>query len=267
MTAPNKAFGGLSNPISFQPGGRFTGCAPLKSFVFVAYDAKDLWRITHVPDWMEKMWFQIEARAGEDVGKDRMRLMLQSLLEERFKLKLHRRMQEVDSYSLVVAQGGPRLKIAKDEKGNPITSMPSDEENYKKFQDQMHSGNPESATKMGSYMSGDGSHMEIRSFPASMKSFAGSLVGQVGRPVIDKTGISGLFDILLSFSTGRPKIQILIGPDGSPGPPAAQPMSLEPSSGPTVFKALQEQLGLELEPDKALLEFIVIDSVEKPSEN
>ena len=85
-----------------------------------------------------------------------------------------------------------------------------------------------------------------------------------GRRVIDKTGITGLYDIEVSYASDSQMMPGLIrqGPPVAAGPaPVAEP------TGPTIFTAIQEQLGLKLEADKTPLEYFVIDSVEKPSEN
>lgn len=254
---------GFGESPSFQSGGRYIGCAPLKAFIVDAYGT-DYSLIAGGPKWIENAQFQIDAKAGWDADKDQMRLMLQFLLEERFKLKIHSQAKRMDIYALVVAEGGARLKEAKDENGNLIVSMPSPEERHKKIEAAMRSQDPfQAVQKIGTFMSGGGGQIELRSNATTMMAFAKSLRAHVGRFVIDKTGIPGFFDIQLRFADSGARFDMRMNPGEKP---STTPLASEPS-GLTIFKALEEQLGLKLEPDKGLLEFAIIDSVEKPSEN
>jgi uncharacterized protein (TIGR03435 family) len=97
---------------------------------------------------------------------------------------------------------------------------------------------------------------------ATLQVFARLLNLVVDRPVIDETGVSGKFDIHLTFSRDQTKFpQSLATPSGSVRAPASDP------SDPSIFTAVQEQLGLKLVSTKRPVEILVIDSVEKPSEN
>jgi uncharacterized protein (TIGR03435 family) len=105
----------------------------------------------------------------------------------------------------------------------------------------------------------------LRASAVSMDRFASQLTFNAGRCVIDKTGITGLYDISLRYAMdpqmGGGMIRMMPSIDGGPTPAAEAP------SGPTIFTALQEQLGLKLEADKAPLDYFIIDNIEKPSEN
>lgn len=260
--APGHALG-IALGSSFHPGGRYTGCASLKTFIMDAYQTEYA-LIAGGPEWVEKAQFQIDANAGRDADRDQMRTMLQSLLEERFGLIIHRQTKDEEAYALLVAEGGHKLQEAKDENGNPIVSMPSFEEKRKRLEAAMRGKDPlQAAQKIGDWMSGGGGYMELSSSPASMTSFAGMLRSHVGRSVIDKTGVAGLFDIRLRFADARARFQMSMGPGGT----SAAALAPSSPSGPTIFEALQQQLGLKLEPAKVPLEYICIDSAEKPSEN
>jgi len=87
------------------------------------------------------------------------------------------------------------------------------------------------------------------------------LTNQLGRPVYDKTGLTGLFDLKLEWTPGGEQVPGPFGPNPNAPPPPADP------SGPSLFTALQEQLGLRLESTKGPVEVVVIDSAQKPSEN
>jgi uncharacterized protein (TIGR03435 family) len=246
----------------YQPG-RYTACGSLISLIWDVYKIESS-QVTGGPDWIGKALFQIEARAEESTGQDQMRLMVQTLLEDRFKLKFHRESRETSVYSLVVAKGGHKLKEAKDENGNPIVSLPpppdkppSPEEMAK----MMQSG-PKGKAGPGSFtmmMGPNGS--ELRASATTMSRFADSLRNTVSRKVVDKTGLNGFFDVELHYAQDTQ-----LGSDRivMPGSDTSVPVS---NSGPSIYTALQEQLGLKLEPEKVPLEYIVIDSVEKPSEN
>ena len=110
----------------FQPG-RFTGCSSLKSLISIAYQIEES-EISGGPDWIDSASFKIEAKAEDVTARERLRLMLQSLLEERFGLKIHHETQEKSVYSLVIAKGGHKLKEARDENGDLIVSLPPPEE-------------------------------------------------------------------------------------------------------------------------------------------
>jgi uncharacterized protein (TIGR03435 family) len=246
-------------PPSFQLGGRYSGCAPLIEFIMDAYQLLP-WQITGGPEWIRKAQFQIEAIAGMDAERDQMRLMLQSLLSERFRLKIHRQSKEVEVYSLVVADGGHKLKPAMDEHGKPITSRPTAEDLRKKYETAMRGQNLyEAVDQIGPWAKGDSFQTSIGDKAATMKSLATSLRKKAGKIVIDKTGIPGVFDVELHFENDSPQSMELRQrhPELIPPGPAAPPF----------FKAIEKQLGLKLVPDKAMLEFIEIDSVEMPSKN
>jgi uncharacterized protein (TIGR03435 family) len=95
-----------------------------------------------------------------------------------------------------------------------------------------------------------------------MEQFAALLSGRVGRVVVDRTGITGSFDLDLTWTPD----QIPQGPPGPP-PPGAPPLPPIDPNGPSIFTALQEQLGLKLESTKGPVDVVVIDSVEHPTED
>ena len=105
-------------------------------------------------------------------------------------------------------------------------------------------------------------------------SLVGMLQGQAGRPIIDKTNLKGLFDITLRFSPeGQPGLAGIGAPPGAgpAGTAGGGPGGLAPNAAseplPSLFTAVQEQLGLKLESTKGPVDFLVIDSVQKPTEN
>ena len=195
--------------------------------------------IVGLPDWARDDSYNIDARVGEaDLAEWQnpklqpamLRAMLQAMLADRFKLVAHREVKEVAVYSLVVAKGGPKFKEATPDEPHPGTmAIPGG----------------------GGYMApGDGGG-KVQFYDATMATFGSILSNLAGRPIQDKTGLTGRYD----FSFQKPT------PNSSPsaGQDAADP-------GPTIFSVMDD-LGLKLEPAKGETETLVIDHVERPSEN
>jgi uncharacterized protein (TIGR03435 family) len=182
--------------------------------------------------------------------------MLQALLEERFKLKVHWETKEVPVYALTVAKGGPKLQPFKE--GScyllDITQL------YAPTKAAPRPGQP---CRNGNSRKGSNGIVDWRGL--SVDQFAKQvLIGVVDRPVIDRTGIAGKFSFHLEFAPDQATPHFLPGgalDTGQAGP------SDEPVGGPSIFSAIQEQLGLKLVPAKGPRDFLVIDHVERPSEN
>jgi bla regulator protein blaR1 len=196
------------------------------------------------PSWVTTERYDIDARVPEaDLAEWQkpasqpamLRAMLQQMLVERCKLAVHREFKERDVYALVVAKGGPKLKET----------------------------NPEETHPPGIVLPGGGVVVNTPSsglilYGASVKSFLSFVASTVGsdRPIQDKTGLTGRYDIVLS----KPKPS----PDSGPGEQKDGPSASDP--GPTPF-SFMKGLGLELVPTKGTVETLVIDHVERPSEN
>jgi uncharacterized protein (TIGR03435 family) len=175
--------------------------------------------------------YDIEGKAENPVPRAELRLMLQSLLAERFKLAVHREKKEVPTFALVVAKNGPKLTPVLVDK-DCVTS-----------------------TTLGpchGFMGGRGRGLHGQS--VSMKDLAVNLTNWAGSIVIDNTALPGLFNIQTT-----PWV-----PD-NPGPNFAAEAGTDPANLPTLFTMLQEQLGLRLEARKETVEVLVIDHIEKPS--
>jgi uncharacterized protein (TIGR03435 family) len=248
-----------------SPGGLNLACAPLRRLLQLAYgtfahgpqiNPVGLYLIGG-PRWMDSEQFDIKAKAQGDLPMDQIYgPMLQVLLEDRFHLKLHREIRELPVYNLTVAKGG--IKIPPMKEGgcvaiDPHHTPPSPEPG-------------QSPTPFcGNYSMGRADGLNILdAHGVSISGFASAVLsGMLGRPVIDKTGITLTFDIHLEFA---PDITIPAGPGGPPRGPGDEPGTLSPDNlGPSIFTAIQEQLGLKLEAAKGFVEVIVIDHVELPS--
>ena len=200
-------------------------------------------RITGAPDWLNSERYDIDAKvdgaaveALKKLSPDELKTvrqhMLQALLADRFSLTLHRETKELAVYNLVIAKNGPKLQESKPEdKGKTSDGSAASGK-------QAASGGPKSVSGGG----GGGGGRSISVGPGG-----GSSVSFGGR-VLDKTGLTGKYDYKLEYA-----------------PEDSQPDA--DSTGPSIFTALQEQLGLKLESGKGPVEIIVIDRVERPSGN
>lgn len=243
----------------------------LSGLVTIAYDLKR-YQLS-APGWLDSERFDIQAKVPEGATKEQVRLMMQNLLAERFKLTIHHETKEMPMFQLVVAKGGHKLKevveepAPKDGDAAPATPGPMpritmDKNGYPVL--------PPGKGPMTIMLNGRARTQGQE----TMEQFAGMLANQMGRPVTDATGLKGKYEISLywepdGISMGGappPPPPGAVGPPpGAGGPTASLP---EGESGPAMFSALQEQLGLKLEPKKGPVDIIVVDHIEKvPTEN
>jgi uncharacterized protein (TIGR03435 family) len=187
------------------------------------------------PKWIDSDAFDIEGKAenAPTTTEAQLRLMLQSLLTQRFNLKFHRETRDVSGYVLVQSKGGPKLTPTSAPNATPsiasISPKPLAARNY------------------------------------NMQDFANFLSARVGSPVVDKTGLAERYDFTLQWtpSPGEGGVLGMVSPD------VLAQLRIPPPdpNGPSIFTALQEQLGLKLDAQKVPLEVLVIDSAEPPTEN
>lgn len=189
------------------------------------------------PGWIDSDLYDIIAKAEGEPPLDQMAgPMLQALLEDRFKLKMHRETREVPVYVLTPGKNGVKPGALKE----AASCVPIDLNHPEPAPDQPM---PNFCDRQ--VFSSDGPNRIVDSYGRSMESLAGGLLSNnLDRPVIDKTGITGRFDFRLEFAR-----------------------NMADNTGTSIFTALQEQLGLKLTPDKGPVEVLVIDHVEKPSDN
>ena len=240
-------------------GGRFVARGvPLRPLMTYAYSVRNF-QILGGPAWIGSDRWDIEAKAEEGsiatptgrpdpTGADAMAIRLQSLLEDRFQLRVHRETRELPIYELTIAKSGLKMKLADDQTPFQLpprgtaTPPPPRGGGISRYQLRLGRGN-------------------IQGSAVEMASFVQALSQQVGRTIVDKTGLKGLFDFNIQWTPDMPPAG---GPAGIPSPDTAPPND---ANGPSIFTALQEQLGLRLESAKGPVEVLVIDSVQKPSEN
>jgi uncharacterized protein (TIGR03435 family) len=235
--------------IGDQPGGRFVGdLITLRRVIQFAYRGNQ--DFIGGPGWIDTDRWDIEAKAAEgsvplragplDITRpDTLALMVQSLLEDRFKFTSHQETRELPLYNLTVSKGGAKVKLSEDQTPPAALAATSS------------SGRGNAAR--GGIRFGRGN---VEANAQSMDLLATALGAlYAGRPVVDKTGLKGLYDFQLRWT-----------PDAALNPNASQTIPANPP-GQSLFNALEEQLGLKLESGKGPLPVLVIDRVERPSEN
>ena len=238
------------------------------------------------PNWIDSERYDVQAKAdcsNGAIAREQMQAMIQSMLEERFQLKAHVETRELPVYNLVVAKDGPKLKLSADQTAPAITAggppqlcrpAPALPALPPPPGPGQRGGPPDLASMprgaMMMMMSPTGITMQAAAAPRSR--LINVLQQMAGRPVIDKTGLKGLYDIKLQFSPeglafpapGGPQLGPGPAGGGGPGAPAGPAAATDPV--PSLFTAIQE-LGLRLDSTKAPVEVLVVDSAQKPTEN
>jgi uncharacterized protein (TIGR03435 family) len=291
---PDGGRGGGANSVQLTPGRLRALCLTVATLVRTAYGygpadldfmsrgeplgltfgnvyglgVEDGRRVRGGPDWVRSERYTISAVAGADVTPDAETLrgsMLQRLLERRFQLKAHIESEPVPAFALTVARGGLKMKPAapgacEPAPGKPGTPPPNAKPMAppRSFADVRRGQKP----TCGMLGQRNGPNMVLVGGEVPLSALTGPLAFRLGGVrVLDKTGVADRFNFVLEFADeakapGVPAGDLHDHPEPSDIPQAA-----------TVFTALEEELGLKLEPDRAPREFIVIDSVERPSPN
>jgi uncharacterized protein (TIGR03435 family) len=235
---------------------------PLKVLIMRAYDVQSFQ--VSGPSWMDSQRFDIIAKVPESASKDDARIMLQNLLADRFKLKVHKGSKEAAIYELVGAKGGPKLTEASQTavaSSEAAGGAPPEPPRGKDGMLRTPHG------QLGIQGTANG-RMRMQGDAVTMARLTEVLGMVVGRPVVDKTGLTGAYDVMLDFSPeGMGPGPKGPAPGEAGGNPAEAPRDSN-DSGPTIFTALQEQLGLKLEARREAVDLLVVDSVEKvPTKN
>jgi bla regulator protein BlaR1 len=248
--------GGPSTYESSTPGTLLARCETIATLIQAVYgvSADDRINQTGGPAWLNSERYTI--RAAGSVPGSQLRPMLQALLEDRLKLKIHHTTRQMPVYVLTVAKAGPKLKQFEEGGCTPMT-LPTASQLYRN-EDKLKPGQ-----KPGCYratlVNGPKGALDIR--PATLDEFSHHLEGVLGRPVINQTRIAGMFDLYVEFAIDRGTPGLMSGPD------ALQPAPLSDTpGGGSIFTALQDQLGLKLESTTGPGDLIVIDRVERPED-
>ena len=218
-----------------------------------------------LPKWAVTNRFDIEARAQGNPTKDQMRLMMQSLLADRFKLAFHYETRQLPVFKLVLlkpGKTGPQLQPHPAD--SPCSSAPPEPS-------APGPAPAPPATVAGGFPVVCGGQVFMASAPGHIRDGGRNIIpgriatilallsgiGETGvdRPILDQTGLTGTFDFYIDFAP-RFNGPLPAGSDFSPD-----------TNGPTFLEAVQEQLGLKLEPDKGPVDVPVLDHIEEPSAN
>jgi uncharacterized protein (TIGR03435 family) len=212
---PSKLVVGRDGTIATDPGRLIARNATLKRLIFEAWQIP--WaQIAGGPDWLDSDEFDIDAKAESSASAEQLRVMLRALLTDRFRMAVRSEMRERRVYALVVGKDGPKLGGASAREGSHLWRFHGD---LSKFADVL-------AIQLTIPLLDD---------PSTPSHASGSAV-----PVVDKTGIAGVYDIALD---------------------------IKPDQGSDAFtvwqRALQEQLGLKLESQRGAVEFLVVEHAER----
>jgi uncharacterized protein (TIGR03435 family) len=221
MVSPEEAQGpnAMQSAMPTYPTAHFSMHYATLVTIMVAAYGTDGRRVEKRPDWNEEQLYNVDAAVagGRELTKEQMQPLLQQLLEQRFHLRVHREMRAVKGYEMVVGPGGPTM--TPEELANRPPGLPP-----AFYADYTVEG--------------------IRGWGVTMERLAHVLVTPVGKPVVDKTGLTGRYDIDMKYRNSADDDRAL----------------------PSVFEAVQEQLGLKLVPAKLQLDYLVIDHSERVPE-
>src|ERR1700685_3017370 len=249
---PNK-----TDAFSFRPGFTVDGYRAsnitVQLLIREAYGV-DEYGLSEIPDWLNRERYDVEAKVDQSVADALSKLapaelklaqqqMLQTLLAERFHLKVRRETKDEPVYFLVIGKNGPKLQDAKTGKTSTLLSA---------------DGTRPQGKEQWQMVPGSEGGQKIQASSTSIKSLADWLTRQLSRPVLDKTELRGTYDFTIEW---MPDTASTSSPD------AANAVTLPGLPGASLFTALQQQLGLRLEPGKSPIEVLMIDHVEKPSGN
>ena len=223
----------------------------LRRLILIAYDAQD-YQLSGGPSWIGSEHYDIRAKTDDETSVQQMEgPMLQSLLEERFRLSIHHETKQLSVFDLVIGKGGVKMQPSQESSCTPY-SVDSP---------------PPTAMQAGSlpnfcglHLTVEGSNRTLEGKGVTMAALTASLSRTynsfLGKNVIDGTGLVGTFDVHLTWSIDP--LSASMGTDAAP---------LQDHSAPSLLTALQEQLGLKLESGRGPVEVLVIDHIEKLSAN
>jgi uncharacterized protein (TIGR03435 family) len=246
-------------------------------------------QVVGAPSWIDSDLYDIQATADCSHGvlpREQVQLMVQSMLEDRFQLKAHMETREQPIYNLVVAKDGPKIKPSEDQTplgvpgAGPLQPCSPAAANAAPIPpppplpppgQRGGTGDPNFVVPRGAMiMMANPTGMTMQGTALPISNVVNLLQNQIGRPIIDKTDLKGLYDFKLQFSReGLNPQGTPLG--GGPPPPGAGAGGPPPPTDaadpvPSLFTAIQE-LGLRLESAKGPVEVLVIESVQKPTQN
>jgi uncharacterized protein (TIGR03435 family) len=219
--------GASGGPGTSSPGHFIERNMTMRGFLGRAFGAIDNLAQISGPGWIDSEWYTIEATMPATTTTEQFRQMFQNLLLDRFKLVLRRETKQLPVYELVIAKGGHKLRLSGDVARDAPPNFPP------------RLSIPNGGVSFG-FRTESGHPIQYMSFrhQEGLATLVGNLRGHTQRTVVDKTGLKGTYDFDLYFD----------------------PVQIPDSPGPTIFDAVQQQLGLRLEDTKNPLETIVVVS-------
>ena len=240
--------GDQNSSVRGQPGGRLIVTNnSLYNLIRNAYNAQRFEMVPgrNLPDWIDSDRWDINAKASDDATQPQMMQMLQNLLADRFTLVARREMREMPIYALVLDRTDGRLGPGLRRSNVDCAALAAAARPGDLPPSQPAGPGPFCGTRTNN--TAGVMHVAMHGIP--LANFVRNLSAAAGRFVVDKTGLSGPFELELEFTPDQ-------GVGGAP-----------PTEFPSLFAALQEQLGLRLEAQKGSVEVLVIDSAERPTED
>jgi uncharacterized protein (TIGR03435 family) len=251
-----KGSGTRGGPGTADPGQATFSAVTLSSVLMTAYDVK-AYQIQG-PGWLDTEKYDIVAKIPAGTSKEQFHLMLQNLLAERFRMTLHHESKQFQGFELTIGKNGSKLKTTR--LGNSVETrmLPGpykiDDDNFPQFDQPGFLVAPRlnrGASKMSNH---------VTAVAQPLSSLLLLLSGQLQSPVVDRTGLTGLYDFRMEF--------VPEGAAAQPPPPDGGPDTLAINFVPGLITAVQDQLGLKLESKKIPLDVLVIDRADKvPTEN
>jgi uncharacterized protein (TIGR03435 family) len=237
------------NFMSFNvtPDGYRTTNTTMKNFVLNAFSSGLQIQITGAPAWADEVRYDVEAKYVPEVGDalkklspdDRnfvRRYMMQQVLKERMNFAAHIDTKEVPSYDLMIGKNGPKLKESDPNAKDKGTTR---------------------------VMQTDQGKATITSKGTQISNLARNLSGPAGKPVFDKTGLTGNYDVTLEYVRDQ-NMSATVPGEGPSGSGVATPSD---PSGPSLLAAVEDQLGLKLVPSRGPMQVVVIEHMDKPDAN
>lgn len=286
VASVKKSAGGFGAQMRIGPGMISSNGVPVRLLMRQAFGQLQDFQLVGGPSWINSDRFDIEAKieGGGPMSPQMIQSVLRQILEERFALKVHRETRELPIYALVLARSdgrlGPNLKPSSPECSTTMASRgrgPAPGPDGRGGVMVSRGGPPpdgrggpgraggppappdfDAPAACGQRMGGFG---RLRAGGTTMDDFATFISGTAQRVVINKTGLTGYYDVALTYTPTPDQL-----PQGAPPPGAPALPSIDPD-GPGFFTAIQEQLGLKLDNQRGPVEVVVIDSIQQPTEN
>lgn len=235
-------------PRRVEPGRFISIGWPLRSVIATAYGARSL-QIVGAPAWTETDFFDINAKAPDNTPTTEILPMLRALLADRFRLRAHIEQREMPIYALVMVRDGrlgPGMRPTTGNCGLLRSEGKAERGRPGEF--------PVCASRLTARSLNGTRVLEMAEGGMSFPSFVANVSAYVDRLVVDRTGLTGDFDFALQFE-----------PPGTPLAVTSSNGAPPPDGAPPLLEAVQRQLGLRLQPERALVDVLVIDSVAQPT--